>query len=216
MNALLPVAGLIDSLNDRIGQLIRWFVLAAVLISAVNAIVRKALNISSNAYLEVQWYLFAAVFMLGAGYAFLRNVHVRIDFISSKLSKRTNAVIDALGIVVFLVPLCLIMVTLSWPLFVNAWNSGEMSQNAGGLIRWPVYLLMPLGFGILLLQGLSELIKRLAYLQGALPEPFSVEPGKSDEELLAEELAAEAERHERMLAAQQQRGAADHQNTQGR
>jgi TRAP-type mannitol/chloroaromatic compound transport system permease small subunit len=218
VNALLPIAGLIDSVNDRIGQLIRWFVLAAVLISAVNAIVRKAFNISSNAYLEVQWYLFAAVFMLGAGYAFLRNVHVRIDFISSKLSKRTNAIIDALGIVVFLIPLCLIMVTLSWPLFVNAWNSGEMSQNAGGLIRWPVYLLMPLGFAILLLQGLSELIKRLAFLQGALPEPFSVEAGKSDEELLVEELAAEAERHERLALAAQQRDAEkqNNQNTQGR
>jgi len=204
LNALLPLSGLIDRVNDRIGQLIRWFVLAAVLISAVNAIVRKAFNISSNAFLEVQWYLFAAVFMLGAGYAFLRNVHVRIDFISSKLSKRTNAVIDALGIVVFLIPLCLIMISLSWPFFVNAWNTGEMSQNAGGLIRWPALLLIPLGFTILLLQGVSELIKRLAFLQGAIPEPFSVEQHKSDEEVLAEELAAEAERHEqeRLAAAQ--------------
>lgn len=205
MNALLPLSGLIDRVNDRIGQLIRWFVLAAVLISAVNAIVRKAFNISSNAFLEVQWYLFAAVFMLGAGYAFLRNVHVRIDFISSKLSKRTNAIIDSLGIVIFLIPLCLIMITLSWPFFVNAWNTGEMSQNAGGLIRWPALLLIPLGFAILLLQGVSELIKRLAFLQGAIPEPFSVEQSKSDEELLAEELAAEAERHEaeRLAAAGQ-------------
>lgn len=196
MNALLPLSGLIDRVNDRIGQLIRWLVLAAVLISAVNAIVRKAFSISSNAFLEVQWYLFAAVFMLGAGYAFLRNVHVRIDFISSKLSRRTNAIIDSLGIVVFLIPLCLIMVSLSWPFFVNAWNSGEMSQNAGGLIRWPAYLLIPVGFVILLLQGVSELIKRLAFLQGAIPEPFSMEQHKSDEELLAEELAAAAERHE--------------------
>ena len=206
MNALLPLSGLIDRANDRIGQLIRWFVLAAVLISAVNAIVRKAFNISSNAFLEVQWYLFAAVFMLGAGYAFLRNVHVRIDFISSKLSKRTNAIIDSLGIVIFLIPLCLIMITLSWPFFVNAWNTGEMSQNAGGLIRWPAMLLIPLGFTILLLQGLSELIKRLAFLQGAIPEPFSVEQHKSDEELLAEELAAEAERHEAALLAAQRDG----------
>lgn len=206
MNALLPLSGLIDRVNDRIGQLIRWFVLAAVLISAVNAIVRKAFNISSNAFLEVQWYLFAAVFMLGAGYAFLRNVHVRIDFISSKLSKRANAIIDSLGIVIFLIPLCLIMITLSWPFFVNAWNTGEMSQNAGGLIRWPALLLIPLGFAILLLQGVSELIKRLAFLQGAIPEPFSVEQHKSDEELLAEELAAEAERHEAALLAAQRDG----------
>ncbi|HNW65333.1 MAG TPA: TRAP transporter small permease subunit, partial [Piscinibacter sp.] len=176
------------------GQLIRWLVLAAVLISATNAIVRKAFNIGSNAFLEVQWYLFAAVFMLGAGYAFLRNVHVRIDFISSKLSKRTNAIIDTLGIVVFLIPLCLILIRLSWPLFQGAWQSGEMSQNAGGLIRWPVYLLIPLGFGILLLQALSELVKRIAFLRGIIPEPMSMEHHKSDEELLAEELAAAAEK----------------------
>ncbi len=213
MNALLPLSGLIDRINDRIGQLIRWFVLAAVLISAVNAIVRKVFSISSNAFLEVQWYLFAAVFMLGAGYAFLRNVHVRIDFISSKLSRKTNAIIDALGIVIFLIPLCAIMITLSWPFFVNAWTSGEMSQNAGGLIRWPALLLIPVGFAILLLQGVSELIKRLAFLQGAIAEPFSMEHHKSDEEQLAEELAAEAERHEReRLAA----GQPDNNKNEGR
>ena len=192
MSALLGLSRVIDAFNELIGKLIRWLVLATVLISAVNAIVRKAFNIGSNAYLEVQWYLFAAVFMLGAGYAFLRNAHVRIDFISSKLSKRTNAIIDILGIVVFVVPLCLILITLSWPFFVNAWNTGEMSSNAGGLIRWPVYLLVPVGFAILLVQSLSELVKRIAFLRGLIPEPISVESGKSDEELLAEELAAEA------------------------
>ncbi|MBN8490445.1 MAG: TRAP transporter small permease subunit [Burkholderiales bacterium] len=192
MSALLGLSRVIDAFNELIGKLIRWLVLATVLISAVNAIVRKAFNIGSNAYLEVQWYLFAAVFMLGAGYAFLRNAHVRIDFISSKLSKRTNAMIDILGIVVFVIPLCLILITLSWPFFVNAWNTGEMSSNAGGLIRWPVYLLVPVGFSILLAQSVSELVKRIAFLKGAIPEPISVESGKSDEELLAEELAAEA------------------------
>ncbi len=202
MGPLLKISHGIDWVNAHIGRLIRWLVLAAVLISAANAIIRKVFNISSNAYLEIQWYLFAGVFMLGAGYAFLRNVHVRIDFISSKLSKRTNAMIDAAGIVVFLIPLCLILINLSWPLFTNSWVSGEMSQNAGGLIRWPAYLLMPLGFAILLAQAVSELIKRIAFLRGAIAEPMSVEPGKSDEEMLAEELAAEAERHERALAAQ--------------
>jgi TRAP-type mannitol/chloroaromatic compound transport system permease small subunit len=215
LSALLSLSGLIDRFNDRIGHLIRWLVLAAVLISATNAIVRKAFNIGSNAFLEVQWYLFAAVFMLGAGYAFLRNVHVRIDFISSKLSKRTNAIIDTLGIVIFLIPLCLILITLSWPLFLGAWQSGEMSQNAGGLIRWPVYLLIPLGFGILLLQALSELVKRIAFLRGIIPEPMSMEHHKSDEELLAEELAAEAEKHERQAISVHERGAAD-SNTKGR
>ncbi len=194
MSSFLRISALVDSFNGLVGKFIRWLVLAAVLISAGNAIIRKAFNVSSNAWLEIQWYLFAAVFLLGAGYAFLRNVHVRIDFISAKLSKRTNAIIDALGIVVFLIPLCLIMIWLSWPLFANAYTSGEMSQNAGGLIRWPAFLLMPLGFGILLLQAVSELIKRIAFLRGLIPEPISVEPGKSDEELLAEELALEAEK----------------------
>ena len=209
MGALLKFSMAVDWFSTQIGRLIRWLVLAAVLISAVNAIVRKAFNISSNSFLEIQWYLFAGVFMLGAGYAFMRNVHVRIDFIAAKLSKRTNALIDAVGIVVFLIPLCLILITLSWPLFHNAWVTGEMSQNAGGLIRWPALLLIPLGFAILLLQAFSELIKRIAFLRGVIPEPMSVEPGKSDEELLAEELAAEAERHELALAAKERAASAN-------
>ncbi|MBN8507397.1 MAG: TRAP transporter small permease subunit [Burkholderiales bacterium] len=194
MAFLLGFTRIVDAFNEGIGKLIRWLVLAAVLISAGNAIARKAFNIGSNAYLEVQWYLFAAVFMLGAGYAFLHNVHVRIDFVSSRLSKRTNAVIDALGIVVFLIPLCLILIVLSWPFFVNAWNTGEMSSNAGGLIRWPAYLLIPVGFGILLAQALSELIKRIAFLRGVIPEPMTVAAEKTVEELLAEELAAEGDK----------------------
>lgn len=194
MAALLKLSRLIDSLNEWIGKFIMWLVLAAVLISAGNAIVRKAFNIGSNASLEIQWYLFAAVFMLGVGYVMLKNAHVRIDFISAKLSKRTNAVIDAAGIVLFTIPLALIMIHLGWPLFEQAWRTGEMSQNAGGLIRWPVLGLVPLGFAILVAQSLSELIKRVAFLTGHLAEPFSVEAGKSDEELLAEELAAAAEK----------------------
>jgi TRAP-type mannitol/chloroaromatic compound transport system permease small subunit len=194
MSALLSMSRLIDRFNELVGKSIRWLVLAAVLISAGNAIVRKAFSASSNALLEIQWYLFAAVFMLGAGYAFFKNVHVRIDFISSKLSKRTNAVIDILGIVLFLFPLCVILITLSWPFFYNAWVTGEMSSNAGGLIRWPVLALVPLGFLILLMQGISELIKRIAFLMGLIEEPITVERHKSDEELLAEELALEAEK----------------------
>ncbi len=193
MSALLVLSGAIDRINDWIGRLTMWLVLAAVLISAGNAIMRKAFDIGSNAYLEIQWYLFAAVFMLGAGYVFLKNGHVRIDFVSSRLSKRTNAIIDILGIVIFTLPLCLILINLSWPVFDRAWVSGEMSQNAGGLIRWPVLLLMPVGFAMLGLQSLSELIKRAAFLTGARAEPFSVEHEKSAEELLIEELAAKAE-----------------------
>ncbi len=194
MAPLLAISHGIDKFNDGVGNLIRWLVLAAVLISAGNAIVRKAFSIGSNSMLEIQWYLFAAVFMLGAGYAFLRNVHVRIDFVSSKLSKRTNTIIDILGIIIFLIPLCLILINLSWPLFYSAWKIGETSTNAGGLIRWPVLILIPLGFSLLLLQAFSELIKRFAFLKGIIPEPFSAESTKSDEELLAEELAAEAEK----------------------
>ena len=194
MAPLLAASRQIDRFNEAIGKSMRWLVLAAVLISAGNAIVRKAFSIGSNSLLEIQWYLFAAVFMLGGGYAFLRNVHVRIDFVSSKLSKRTNTIIDILGIVIFLIPLCLILINLSWPLFVSTWTSGEMSSNAGGLIRWPVMMLIPLGFGLLLLQAFSELTKRFAYLKGLIPEPFSVEGTQSDEEILAEELAAAAEK----------------------
>lgn len=193
MTALLRLSGWIDAFNERVGRLLSWLVLAAVLISAGNAIMRKAFNIGSNAYLEIQWYLFAAVFLLGAGYAFLKNAHVRIDFISSKLSTRTNTIIDILGMVLFLIPLSLILIDLSWPLFMRAYVSGEMSQNAGGLIRWPVLLLIPAGFGILLVQAVSELIKRVAYLKGLRDEPMSVEHGPSDEEKLAAELAAKAE-----------------------
>ncbi len=194
MAPLLAASRQIDRFNEAIGKSMRWLVLAAVLISAGNAIVRKAFSIGSNSLLEIQWYLFAAVFMLGGGYAFLRNVHVRIDFVSSKLSKRTNTIIDILGIIIFLIPLCLILIHLSWPLFVSTWTSGEMSSNAGGLIRWPVMMLVPLGFGLLLLQAFSELTKRFAYLKGLIPEPFSVEGTQSDEEILAEELAALAEK----------------------
>ncbi len=177
MTALLRVSRTIDALNEGIGKLVMWLILAAVVISAGNAVMRKAFDIGSNAYLEIQWYLFSAVFLLGSGYVFLRNAHVRIDFISSKLSKRTNAIIDAVGMVVFLIPLCLILISLSWPVFERSWVSGEMSQNAGGLIRWPVQLLIPLGFTILLVQAFSELIKRIAFVMGVIPEPFSDDPG---------------------------------------
>jgi TRAP-type mannitol/chloroaromatic compound transport system permease small subunit len=200
VNALLGLSRLIDAINEGIGKVIMWIVLATVLISAGNAIMRKAFDIGSNAYLEIQWYLFAAVFMLGAGYVFMRNAHVRIDFVSSKLSKRTNAIIDILGIIIFTIPLSIILVNLSWPVFSRAWVSGEMSQNAGGLIRWPVLLLIPVGFSILATQCVSELIKRVAFLTGHRSEPFSVEHDKSDEELLAEEIAAKAQAEEAALA----------------
>jgi TRAP-type mannitol/chloroaromatic compound transport system permease small subunit len=191
MNALLKTSRLIDAFSERVGRTVIWLVLAAVLISAGNAIVRKAFNTSSNALLEIQWYLFSAVFLLGAGYAFLRNAHVRIDFISNHLSPRVRNWIDIIGIIVFLGPLCILLIKLSWPLFVNAWTSGEMSQNAGGLIRWPVMLLIPAGMALLLLQAASELIKRFAFLRGALADPL----GHGEEPSIEDELAREIEEH---------------------
>ena len=201
MEALLRLARAIDALNDRLGTAANAMVLAACLVCAANAAFRYAFDLSSNAWLEIQWYLFAAVFMLGVGYVMLKNAHVRIDFISNKLSKRTNAIIDAIGIIVFTIPLSIIMIDLGWPLFMRAWTSGEMSQNAGGLIRWPVMLLVPLGFAILLLQAVSELIKRFAFLGGHLAEPFTEFGDKLEETKFAEALAEEAAQREAKLAA---------------
>lgn len=188
MKHLLSLSLLIDKISTVIGKFTMWLILATTLISAGNAIVRKAFDMSSNSLLEIQWYLFAAVFMLGAGYGFLRNSHVRIDFISARLSDRTRNWIDALGIVFVLIPFCILLIALSWPFFVNAYTNGEMSQNAGGLIRWPVYLLVPVGFMLLMLQGLSELIKRVAFLRGVIDDPIGGESAKSDEQKHLEEL----------------------------
>ena len=194
MQLLLKLSRLIDSLSSRIGWLTMWLILATTLISAGNAIVRKAFGTSSNALLEIQWYLFAAVFMLGAGYGFLRNSHVRIDFVSARLSARTRNWIDVGGIVLVLIPFCLICLALSWPMFVQTYTSGEMSQNAGGLIRWPVVGLMPLGFALLLLQALSELLKRVLFLRGLAADSLADADHKSDEQKHLEELEAIAAR----------------------
>lgn len=170
MRFLLTLSKAIDRLSLWVGRMAMLFILCTSLISAGNAIVRKVFNTSSNALLEIQWYLFAAVFLLGAGYAFMTNTHVRIDFLSARLSARARNWIDIGGIVVFLLPLCYLMVTLSWPLLAQAYVSGEMSSNSGGLIRWPVYALIPAGFSLLALQALSELIKRVAFLRGQGPD----------------------------------------------
>lgn len=194
MPFLIKLSRLIDSLSSRIGRLTMWLILATTVISAGNAIVRKAFGTSSNALLEIQWYLFAAVFMLGAGYGFLKNSHVRIDFVSSRLSPRARNWIDVGGIVLVLIPFCVIAIALSWPMFTQAYTSGEMSQNAGGLIRWPVIGLMPLGFALLLLQACSELLKRVLFLSGRGPDSLADAEHKSDEQKHLEELEAIAER----------------------
>lgn len=169
MKALLALSRAIDWLNERIGHLVYWLILVMVLVSASNAVSRYALNMASNAWLEMQWYLFSAVFLLCAGYTLLHNEHIRIDVVSGRLSMRTRLWIDVFGALFFLLPMSLYIMWSSWPVFMNAWNSGEVSSSAGGLIRWPARLLVPLGFLLLSLQGLSELIKRIAQLRGLLP-----------------------------------------------
>lgn len=171
MAVLLRISRAIDALNAGIGRGICWLVLVAVVVSAGNALVRYGLHTSSNAWLELQWYLFSAVFLLGAGYTLLKNEHIRIDIIASRFSARTQAWIDVFGTVFFLLPIVVLIGWLSWPMVVDSWMRHEMSSDAGGLLRWPVKLLMPIGFLLLALQGVSELIKRLAFLSGHGPDP---------------------------------------------
>jgi TRAP-type mannitol/chloroaromatic compound transport system permease small subunit len=186
VEALLKLSRRIDRLSEFVGRWLAWLVLAAVLISAANAIVRKAFNFSSNAYLEIQWYLFAAVFLLAAGYTMLRQEHVRIDVLLSRFSKRTQIWIDIVGLTCFVFPLCWVVIHLSVPLAIRAYTMNEYSSNAGGLIRWPVFALLPLGFLLLAIQAVSELIKRVAFLKGLIPDPTQKTQGKTAEEELAE------------------------------
>ncbi len=171
MQGLLSLSRGIDALNERVGQAAKWLVLVCVLVSSGNAMFRYAFNNSSNAWLELQWYLFGGVFLLCAGYALLHNEHIRIDVVASRWSARTRAKIDIFGTLIFLLPLTFLLIKLSLPVFMNAWHSGEVSANAGGLIRWPARLLIPVGISLLLLQGISELIKRVAFLKGLIPDP---------------------------------------------
>jgi len=169
MQNLLRVAGWIDALNEWIGKSAAWLGLVAVLVCTGNAVARYALNIGSNAWLELQWYLNSAVFLLIAGYALKRNEHVRIDVIIGRLPERTQAWIDLLGGLFMLLPVTVIIAWYSWPSLVNSWHIDEYSSDPGGLIRWPVRILIPLAFTLLALQGVSEVIKRVAFLKGLLP-----------------------------------------------
>jgi TRAP-type mannitol/chloroaromatic compound transport system permease small subunit len=203
MRALLAFSRAVDGLNAFVGRYVLWLILASTVISGVNAIVRKAFNMSSNAYLEVQWYLFAGAFLLAAGYTLLHGEHVRIDVVSSRLSKRGQIWIDIVGFIFFLTPMCAAVLFFGVPFFLQGFHSGEMSSNAGGLIRWPVYLFMPVGFALLLLQGWSELIKRIAYLKGLIEDPTLKKAAKSAEEELAEEIARLAAEKDRAAKAGQ-------------
>jgi TRAP-type mannitol/chloroaromatic compound transport system permease small subunit len=187
MKALLAFSRAVDWLNEHIGRLAYWLVLIVALISAANATSRYALNLASNAWLELQWYLFAAIFLLCAGYTLLHNEHIRIDVVSSHLSRRAQIWIDIFGLIFFLLPMTLFIMWLSWPIFMNAWTSGEVSGNAGGLVRWPARLLIPIGFFLLSLQGLSELVKRIAYLKGLIPDPVEKHADPALEQLQVHE-----------------------------
>lgn len=193
MQALLKLARLIDALNEHIGRSVYWLVLVAVLVSAGNAIVRKVFNMSSNAFLEAQWYLFSAVFLFCSGFTLLRNEHVRIDVLAGRLSPRGQAMIDVFGTIFFLLPMAFIFIYLSWPVFVRTFTHGEISTNAGGLLIWPARLLVPIGFSLLALQGISELVKRIAFLAGAGPDPIKRHDAHAAEKELAEEIRKLAE-----------------------
>jgi TRAP-type mannitol/chloroaromatic compound transport system permease small subunit len=193
MHALLKISKTVDWINTQIGKNVIWLILASTVISAVNAAVRKAFNVSSNAYLEVQWYLFAAAFLLASAYTLLNGEHVKIDVIYSRWSKRTQIWIDVMGFIFFLLPFCTAVLWFGVPFFLQGYRSNELSPSAGGLILWPVYAMMPLGFFLLMLQGISELIKRIAFLQGLIPDPTLKKIEKTAEEELAEAIQKLAE-----------------------
>ena len=190
MNALLVLSRCIDGLSTKLGRIVYWLVLVVSLISAFNAAMRFTIDYSSNAWLEIQWYLFSAIFLLGGGYTLLRNEHVRIDVVSAHLSPRTRAWIDIFGLLLFVMPLCVMLVVLGVPYARFSYVVGEVSSNAGGLIRWPAKALIPLGFALLGLQAVSELVKRVAYLAGRIDDP-NERKGHSAEEELALEMAAQ-------------------------
>ncbi len=191
MNALLKLSRLIDALTERIGKAVLWLVLIVVLVSAANAIMRYTIHYSSNAFLEIQWYLFGVIFLFSSGYTLLRNEHVRIDLISSKFSKRGQVWIDIFGILFFLMPMAVVIMLLSWPVFMHAFESQEMSNSAGGLIVWPARLMIPVGFFLLILQAISELIKRVGFLMGLCANPMERLNVPSAEEELAQAIKAQ-------------------------
>lgn len=197
MGALLQLSRLVDRINEFVGRWVSWLVLAAVLVSAGTAVARKAFDTSSNALLEIQWYLFAAMFLLAAGYTLLRQEHVKVDVLLGRFGKRAQIKIETFGIVFFLLPFVAVVLTLVTPLVIRAYVTGEMSSNDGGLIRWPVFALVPMGFALLGIQGVSELIKRVAFLMSLIDDPTRRRLEKSPEEELAEAIRAQVEEQAR-------------------
>lgn len=201
---LLPVSHAIDKMNTWIGRTVAWCIFLAVIVSTVNAIVRKAFDVSSNSWLELQWVLFGAVFMLCASWTFIANEHIRIDIVSNLLSRRARGWIDYIGHLLFLIPTALVMVYTAWPFFYRAFSRGEQSANAGGLIVWPAKFFVLFGFVMLLLQGFSELIKRTAIMRGLLEDTSGgghLESAAAEAERLKQTLEEEAAKHAAAQAA---------------
>lgn len=190
MNFLLKISEWIDKLNTSVGRLVTWLVLIVSIISAGNAIMRKVFSMSSNSWLELQWYLFGAIFLLASGYTFLRNEHVRVDVLSQKLSEKAQVRIEIFGVIFFLMPAALLVFYLSIPFFYQSYITHELSSNTAGLIRWPAKLLIPVGFGFLILSGVSHLIKCIGFLRGVCANPMNIGGDKSDEEALVEDILA--------------------------
>jgi TRAP-type mannitol/chloroaromatic compound transport system permease small subunit len=170
VQALLRASAAVDAVNQFIGKKVSWLILIAVIISAGNAVIRKVFDVSSNAWLEAQWYLFGGVFMLAAAYTLLKNEHVRIDVVASNFTKRTRDWIDLVCHITFLLPFCLMMAYLAWPFFWRSFSSGEMSTNAGGLIVWPAKGVILVGFVMLTAQALSEIVKKIAVIRGLIED----------------------------------------------
>jgi TRAP-type mannitol/chloroaromatic compound transport system permease small subunit len=199
VGVLLALSRVIDAINFRIGKTLSWLILAAVVVSAVNAIIRKLFDTSSNSWLELQWVLFGAVFLIVASWTLLENEHIRIDIVNSLFSQRTRNIIDVIGHAFFLLPLTVVMIITSYPFVTKSVLLNEQSMNAGGLPQWPAKMLILIGFVCLFFQALSELIKRIAVMRGIIPDPYHTAGGlraaaeAEVERLLAEAKAAEAE-----------------------
>ncbi len=194
MGPLLALSGLIDRINEFIGRAVSWLILLAVLVSAGNAVSRKAFNLSSNAWLELQWYLFGAAFMMAAAYTLKQNEHIRVDIIYAGRTRRTQLWIDLFGHVFFLMPFVCLMVWMLIPYAVDAYRGGYVSTNAGGLIIWPARAVLLIGFCMLLFQGISEIIKRVAVLAGVIPDPTPFLSAHEAAELEAQAMAREIKR----------------------
>lgn len=188
MRALVAFSRAIDAVNIRLGKWVSWLVVIVALVSAGNATIRKVFDMSSNAWLELQWLMFSIIFLLCAQWTLILNEHIRIDIVNNMYSQRTRNIIDVVGHALFLLPLTIIMVITSWPFFLRSYEINEQSMNAGGLPQWPAKSLVFIGFLLLLFQGVSELIKRIAVMRGIIPDPYKAHSSH-------EALEAEAERH---------------------